>query len=284
MSGFSADGDDFGGGIFADEVGLEYAIYGQTRLKTAFQPIFRAQGLALLPFAVEARVAPRLQGVAVAAGEFLAQAPRGDRAMIEAACRTIHVRNHAQLGVDDPSTWPLYISVDARHGLDAVQFASIAALADEAGIPVGNVICEIADAVSIEDAQLAALATSARSAGLKLSVAAFRADRAAIEQVARIEPDVIKIDGAWFRNVQDRAETALLFPAVATAFKGLGSTLLVQGIENGAELAAALDAGADWMQGNLLAEAALAGTIVDETSISIDRLVLGDVQKAHQRG
>jgi EAL domain-containing protein (putative c-di-GMP-specific phosphodiesterase class I) len=80
----------------------------------------------------------------------------------------------------------------------------------------------------------------------------------------RIEPDVIKIDGAWFRNVQDSAETAVLFPAVITAFQGLGANLLVQGIETPFELDAALKSNADYLQGLLLASPALVGTIVDD--------------------
>ncbi|MET0574246.1 MAG: EAL domain-containing protein, partial [Mesorhizobium sp.] len=48
--------------IIADEIGLETGIYGQYRLKTSYQPIFRRDGATLALFGLEARLAPQLAG------------------------------------------------------------------------------------------------------------------------------------------------------------------------------------------------------------------------------
>jgi len=44
--------------IFADEIGIEYGIHGDFRLKTAYQPIFAPRGNWLTAVAVEALVEP----------------------------------------------------------------------------------------------------------------------------------------------------------------------------------------------------------------------------------
>src|SRR5690606_14488854 len=53
---------DVGAALFRDEVGIEYGIYGDYRLKSAYQPIFAPRGGDLAPVAVEALLQPQLLG------------------------------------------------------------------------------------------------------------------------------------------------------------------------------------------------------------------------------
>ncbi|WP_353645010.1 EAL domain-containing protein [Mesorhizobium sp. WSM2239] len=262
--------------LFVDEIGIETGIYGNYRLKTAHQPIFRREGAELIPFAVEARVVPFRGGSAIAPAEFFEKTPQADRAFVEALCRTLHLRNHRNIGIDEPERFELYLTIDPHHdGWDAPDGAahSISALAGEAGIPAGMIMCEILDAVTLDTEALAALSGELRDRGMRVSIAEFRVGQSAIDRVTQIEPDVIKIDGAWFRDVQESSETAQLFPAVINAFQGLGAKLLVQGIETPAELEGALDAGADYLQGMLLSPPALAGSALNENPQPIEALL-----------
>jgi EAL domain-containing protein (putative c-di-GMP-specific phosphodiesterase class I) len=262
--------------LVVDEIGIETGIYGNYRLKTAHQPIFRREGAELISFAVEARVAPFRRGSAVAPAEFFEEAPQSDRAFVEALCRTLHLRNHRNVGIDEPERFELYLTIDPRHDCsDAPAGAahSVAALAGEAGIPTGMIICEILDAARLDAKALAALSGALRGHGMRVSIAEFRIGQSAIDRVTQIEPDVIKIDGAWFRDVQESSETAQLFPAVINAFQGFGAKLLVQGIETPAELEGALEAGADYLQGMLLSPPAPAGSALDERPQPIEALL-----------
>ena len=47
----------FSESILVDDNGIEYGIYGDFRLRSAYQPIFRREGATLVPFAVEGLVA-----------------------------------------------------------------------------------------------------------------------------------------------------------------------------------------------------------------------------------
>lgn len=262
--------------LFVDEVGIEAGIYGNYRLKTAHQPIFRREGAELIPFAVEARVAPFRGRSAVAPAEFFKETPQSDRAFVEALCRTLHLRNHRNVGIEEPERFELYLTIDPRYdGWEAPDSAahSIATFAREADIPAGMIICEILDAATLDAKALAALSGELRGHGVRVSIAEFRVGQSAIDRVTQIEPDVIKIDGAWFRDVQESSETAQLFPAVINAFQGFGAKLLVQGIETPAELEGALDAGADYLQGMLLSPPALAGSALDEKPQPIKTLL-----------
>lgn len=278
--------------IFVDEIGLEIGIYGPYRLKTSYQPIFRRVGSNIVPFALEARVAPYIFGQQKTATEFFGEVPAADRRFVEMVCRTLHLRNHRNLGADDISDLQLYLTVDPRLEMQdrgTGSLASIARMAEEAGLSPGMIMCEILDAPVLPTKVLVAIANELRDCGVRISIAEFRLGKSAIDRVTRIEPDVIKIDGTWFRNVQDSAETARLFPAVITAFKGLGAKLLVQGIETPAELDAALDARADYLQGMLLAGPALVGTILDDSPRPISALTQRDRKVVplggkHQKG
>jgi EAL domain-containing protein (putative c-di-GMP-specific phosphodiesterase class I) len=262
--------------LVVDEIGIETGIYKNYRLKTAHQPIFRREGAELVPFAVEARVSPFREGSAVAPAEFFEGTPQSDRAFVEALCRALHLRNHRNVGIDEPERFELYLTIDPRYDdWDAPDSAahSIAAFAGEAGIPAGMITCEILDAATLDAKALAALSGELRGHGMRVSIAEFRIGQSAIDRVTQIEPDVIKIDGAWFRDVQESSETAQLFPAVINAFQGFGAKLLVQGIETPAELEGALDAGADYLQGMLLSPPVLAGSALDEKPQPIEALL-----------
>jgi EAL domain-containing protein (putative c-di-GMP-specific phosphodiesterase class I) len=264
--------------LLVDEVGIETGRYGSYRLKTAHQPIFRRESAELVPFAVEARVAPFRRGSAMAPAEFFEQTPQSDRAFVEALCRTLHLRNQRNVGVDEPERFELYLTIDPRfEGFEAAGNAarSLASAAEEAGIPAGMIMCEILDAATLDVKALAALTGELRSYGMRISIAEFRAGKPAVDRIALVNPDVIKIDGVWFRDVQESSETAQLFPAVINAFQGLGANLLVQGIEKPDELQAALEAGADYLQGMLLAPAGLAGVPFNEDPRPIEALLRG---------
>ena len=262
--------------LIVDEIGIETGIYGKYRLKTAHQPIFRREGSDLVPFAVEARILPHREGKTVAPVEFFEDVPQMDRPFVEALCRTLHLRNHRNVGIDEPERFELHLPIDPRWGgrdEPIAAAASIARIVEETGLSADMITCEILDASVLDSKALVALAGELRGHGVRISIAEFRAGKSAIDRVTQIEPDIIKIDGAWFRGVQESAETAQLFPAVITAFRGFGAKLLVQGIETAVELKAALDAGADHLQGMLLCKPALAGAIFDDQPRSIKALL-----------
>src|SRR4029453_8499163 len=67
--------------------------------------------------------------------------------------------------------------------------------------------------------------------------------------------------------------TAQLFGALMRGYRSRGAVVLVQGIGTAAELGVALDSGADWLSGPLLAPTALAGALFPEDTVQIESLL-----------
>jgi EAL domain-containing protein (putative c-di-GMP-specific phosphodiesterase class I) len=86
-------------------------------------------------------------------------------------------------------------------------------------------------------------------------------------------PDVVAVDGGWFRSIARQRSTAQLFRALVRGYRSRGAAVLVQGVGTAAELGVALDSGADWLSGPLLAPAALAGALFPEDALQIESLL-----------
>ena len=89
-----------GDAIFADEVGIEYGVYGAFRLRSAYQPIFAPRGRFLQAVAVEGLIEPHRAGRPVAPRAFFDGVPAPDRLFVETMCRVLHLRNFRNIGVD----------------------------------------------------------------------------------------------------------------------------------------------------------------------------------------
>ena len=61
----------------------------------------------------------------------------------------------------------------------------------------------------------------------------------------RCLPDIVRIDGGWFRAIARQAATARLFGALVRAYRSSGAQVLVDGIATETALRVALDSGAD---------------------------------------
>ena len=92
-----------------------------------------------------------------------------------------------------------------------------------------------------------------------------------------LRPEIVRIDGDWFRQVCRDAVTVRLFDAVVSRLRERRSKVLVTGIDSTHQFAVALRAGADLFQGPHLAAPALVGMELDERPLSIAER-LGDTQ------
>ena len=262
--------------LLVDEIGIVSAVIGPHRLKTTHQPMFRRDGAVLVPFGAEARIVAERDGASETAAAFFDQVPLPQRGFAEAVCRKLNLNNFHHIGIDDPHGFDCYLTIDPRLEASEEAMAEIAAvprLLDTLEVPATSLIVEILDANFLSLDILLGLAGRLRDAGVRIAVAEFRTGQPTVDRLTLLRPDVIKIDGNWFRSAQDSAATTRLLPAVLNAFTGLGAKLLVQGIETIRELDAALGCEADYLQGRALAGPAPAGSIIDPGPRDLDELL-----------
>lgn len=259
--------------IVVDEVGIESGRYGPFHLKSAYQPVFRRDGAFLTPFAVEGLIMPFVEGEPVPSCRLFEETPPQDRMFVEIMCRALHLRNHHNIGVPELR---LFFNFDPHVNSDrAASIAQIRFMAKrlrEIGLDTRLLVCEITEASALSDKTMVRLAAEMRRHGIRLAIDDFGSGHSTLERVEMIEPDIVKIDGAWFRQIVATPAGARLFPALVQGFRDRGAQVLVEGVETPYQLLTALDAGADFLQGYLLARPALAGTIFDETPLPIEAL------------
>ncbi len=257
--------------IVVDEIGLESGIYGSYRLRSSYQPIFERRGALLFPFAVEALALPYLAGQPVPAEAFLAELPADDRLLVESVWRALHVRNHRNIGVDELQ---LFFNYDPQADADVEKFLTdlrfMAGRLAEVELDPKLLVCEIAQTAAPDTRLLVELAEEMRRRGLRLAVDDFGAGHSTLERVSLLKPEIVKIDGAWFRALCREPAAIKLFGSVVAGFQRGDAKVLVGGIEEPSHLGHALSAGADFFQGSFLASAAPVGTVFDETPLVID--------------
>ena len=260
--------------IYAYEIGIEYGIIGDYRLRSAYQPIFAPREGFLVPVAVEALVEPYRSGTAVAASAFFEELAPEDRLFGETMCRVLHLRNFRNLGVPGLDLFFNYNpQINDHAGRALAEMRLMAMHLDDLGIEPGMLVCEITEQAAPDDRLLGKLVHEMRRNGMRVAVDDFGAGHSTMARMSVVEPDIVKLDGAWFGQLcLSEASERLLRPLVA-GLHDRGIKVLVEGIENAHHLRTALAGGVDMLQGFYLGRPALAGAIFDEKPVAIESLL-----------
>lgn len=260
--------------IHVDEIGIETGRFGDFRLKTSYQPIYQRIARSLLPVAIEGLAVPYRDGVPTDGRTFFDAVPVADRLFVESMCRCLHIRNHRNVGVP---TLRLYFNYDPRANADLDdtlrEIRTMAGCLVEVGLDPRLLVCEITEASALDDSTLVAVTEIMRALGIRIAVGNFGAGNSTYERVARILPDIVKIDGALFRSLCRDAAAARLFGPLVQTIRRTGAEVLAEGIETPAQLKIAIEAKVDLLQGHLLGRPALAGTIFREDPLPLERLL-----------
>jgi EAL domain-containing protein (putative c-di-GMP-specific phosphodiesterase class I) len=237
------------GAIAVDEIGIESGGYGIYRLKCLYQQIFERRRQTLKAVAIIGRVAPCLGGEEVPADVFREAVAEEDAGFIEFMSLALMVRNHANLGVDRQM---LVIGLKDRH----VRF--VADQAAEAQLEPAAVVCALDERVAAS--RLSSVAAEIRDQGMRAAIGDFGVSRWTDEQMNLLAPDIVIIDGDWFRKICRDPVTVRLFDTVVARLHERKARVLVGGIETEQHLGVAIRAGADLFKGRHLTPAALVGS------------------------
>jgi EAL domain-containing protein (putative c-di-GMP-specific phosphodiesterase class I) len=264
---------DVGEAILADEVGIQYGIYGAFRLRSAYQPIFAPRGRFLDAVAVEGLVEPHRAGRPVAPRAFFEGVPAQDCLFVETMCRMLHLRNFCNIGVDGLDLFFNYNPLINDHlGRALAEIRLMTRHLGELGLHPGMLVCEITEQEA-DDKLLVSLVREMRRDGIRIAIDDFGTGHSTEERVALLRPDIVKIDGTWFAEFCRHAAAERFFRPLVATLHDHGAKVLVEGIEQSVHLRVALDGGADFLQGFHLGRPALAGTVFDEEPQSIDGLL-----------
>jgi EAL domain-containing protein (putative c-di-GMP-specific phosphodiesterase class I) len=252
--------------IAADELGIESGGYGIFRLRCRYQPIFQKRGANLEAAAVEGAVTPHLAGDIVPEELFLGAASDGDRDFIQQMGIALPVRNHRNLetGLGLGLLLPV-APAGMRAERQAERLALIGEEIAQAGLEAGLVHCCVNDVPISQTFPLSRLGEEIRRLGMRVAIGDFGAGRWTDEQIDALRPEIVRIDGGWFRQVCRDAVTIRLFEAVVARLHERRAKVLVGGIDSEQQLGVAVRGGAELFQGSHLAPHAHVGTALVET-------------------
>lgn len=223
-------------------------------LSLAFQPIVEARGGRWV--AVEALLRWNGADGPVSPATFIPVAedsglivPIG-RWVLETAVRSL-VQVRAELGLP---TLRVNVNVSARQLQDEGFHAVLHELLEQTGVEPAAVVLELTESALLTDPDRAVqLLAGVRAAGVQVALDDFGTGFSSLSYLLRLPVDVVKVDRSFLMDVVRSRRSRTLLSSVVTIAHDLGMRVTVEGIETAEQLAIVADAGADTVQGYLLA-------------------------------
>jgi len=255
--------------ITIDEVGIATARHGDVVLRSAFQLVFRPVGDKLMACAAESFLRPFRKGLPLPPRPFLAALEPQDRFLVERRASAIHVRNHSHIGVEG-LTHLMGVGASLLETVDAASVLSdLATYVGPINEEPAPLVCSLRLNSDIDNTLLSALTRDLKTRDIGIALGGPAEEAPLLDVIGLLRPDIVRIDGAWFRRVVANEVARRLMASLVAGFKGEGALVLVEGLETREHLDAALEIKADLLQGFLLSPPRVAGTEFDGPDIAL---------------
>jgi EAL domain-containing protein (putative c-di-GMP-specific phosphodiesterase class I) len=147
---------------------------------------------------------------------------------------------------------PMSVNISGRHLLSGQLAGHITDVLDRTGVDPNRLSIEITETVVLEDLVVAASELHAvRDLGVKVAIDDFGTGYTSLAHLQQLPMDTIKIDRSFISQLHAQRGRALV--RMVTVFgRSMDITVVAEGVETAAELAALQSMGADQLQGYLL--------------------------------
>lgn len=144
----------------------------------------------------------------------------------------------------------VYLSVNVA----PVTLAAARFLDRVTSLPSGRLVAEVTEHAIIDDyASVASAGRRLREAGVRFAVDDVGSGFAGLERIIRTNPDILKVDKSLVRDIDTSPARHAMVGALAVVAAEVSASLVAEGIETSAELAALCGLGVDYGQGFHLA-------------------------------
>jgi EAL domain-containing protein (putative c-di-GMP-specific phosphodiesterase class I) len=192
------------------------------------------------------------------AGEVLARVTPENRYAFDQRCRVAAIEQAVAAGL---------LATDARLSINFLPnavYSPVACIqltlktARAACLPAERLIFEFTENEEMVDAShVAAIIETYRRMGFATALDDFGAGHAGLSLLARLQTDLVKLDMELVRGIDASAPRRMIVEAVVRMMRGLGITLIAEGIETEAEFTALAALGVRYQQGYFFAQPAL---------------------------
>jgi EAL domain-containing protein (putative c-di-GMP-specific phosphodiesterase class I) len=179
----------------------------------------------------------------------------GQIVQLDRLARAIHARNFA--AQPSGASW-LFLNIHPDvivHGLTH-HGPFFGELLESCGISPHRIVIEVIEAALLEDAPLSDALAYYRGLGCLIAIDDFGAGHSNLDRIWRLKPDIVKLDRALVIQASEDRTARQMLPRVVAMLHEAGSLVLMEGVETEGQAMIAMDAEADFVQGNFFAQPA----------------------------
>lgn len=239
-------------------------------LRSYVQPIYSVATGAGVGFEALVR-ATDAQGTPMRPAALFERAYRdGDGVLLDWICRALHLRRFATIDRGDRK---LFLNVHPEAALrDAKRIREFADLVRYYGLDPRRLCVEILEAPCADEAMLREAAHAYREMGATIALDDFGLGRSNFDRIMGMHPEMVKIDRGMLGRAVGEARARRMLPSIVGLLHEAGSEVVIEGVESASDALAAIEAGADHVQGFHFA--APSAQVPDE---KLTRAILGEL-------
>ena len=144
------------------------------------------------------------------------------------------------------------INVSARQLAEQGLIDRIVARTTESGLPHAALKVEITESLSLDYGMVAEVIAECHGHGIKVAMDDFGTGYSGMEHLHRLEFDTVKIDQAYARNMHASKRAMAILQHMVGMVHDLGADVVVEGIEEAAQLVVLRELGVRYAQGYLI--------------------------------
>ncbi|TWH76361.1 EAL domain-containing protein (putative c-di-GMP-specific phosphodiesterase class I) [Azomonas agilis] len=188
------------------------------------------------------------------AGHIFTQVNDTNRYRFDQACRTKAICLAAQLNMQPLLS--INFMPNAVYEPERCIRTTLAA-AEAYGFPIERIIFEITESEKVEDlGHLRSIVEYYHQRGFKTAIDDFGAGYSGLNLLAEIPTDIVKLDMALIRNIDQKKTSQAIVKGVVQVCRELSTTLIAEGVETRAELEFLRTLGIELFQGYYFARPA----------------------------
>ena len=219
-------------------------------LTTQFQPIHAARRGERAGYEAQLR-AQDASGAPIRTSTLVEQAANdGVLVQMDRAVRALHLRNFATV---DPGDGKLFLDVHPNAAVaDMGSAREFADLIRYYGLAPKRVAIEMLPHACGAEEKLADAVAAYRELGITIALDDFGVACSNLDRLAELRPAIVKLQQATLSQAIGESKARASFPALVGMLQDAGCQVVVEGVETVQQALAAIDSGANFIQGSYL--------------------------------
>ncbi|STR45830.1 EAL domain-containing protein [Iodobacter fluviatilis] len=235
-------------GIVVKALGLE--------LTSAFLAVFDAHSRQII--GEEALLRASIRRKALSAADVFRSAQGGDCLVeFDRLCRSLHLMNHLA-GSNTQRTLFLNVYPELLMSSGTQHIEAFERILRDQGLSPADIVLEIFESTIPpgQTTQLAQAIKNYRARGYKIAIDDYGFLNSNLSRLLTLSPEIVKLDRVVMDTVSKEAapKAQQLLCQFVERLHGMGSKVVIEGINNAEQLTLAQDSGADMLQGYFLSE------------------------------